>query len=84
MNDLHPGFPPPLPPWQVNLHEVAMVRAVVRYLLQQGYGPGQVVVLTPYLGQLLELQKGLSETTQASGAAGGGGGVGGGREPWWT
>lgn len=34
--------------------------AVVRYLLQQGYQPGQLVLLTPYLGQLLELQRELT------------------------
>lgn len=36
---------------KVNLHEAAMVADVVKYLLQQGYAPTQLVVLTPYLGQ---------------------------------
>ncbi len=49
---------------QVNLHEVALVREIVRYLLRQGYQTGQLVVLTPYLGQLLELQKELSRDMQ--------------------
>ncbi|MEW5313864.1 MAG: hypothetical protein WDW38_005396 [Sanguina aurantia] len=45
---------------KVNMHEVGMVVAMVRYLFQQGYDSGQMVVLTPYLGQLLELQRALS------------------------
>ncbi|PNH08303.1 NFX1-type zinc finger-containing protein 1 [Tetrabaena socialis] len=49
---------------KVNLHEVALVRETVRYLLRQGYAPGQLVVLTPYLGQLLEVQRELSKDTQ--------------------
>ncbi|GFR50032.1 hypothetical protein Agub_g12193 [Astrephomene gubernaculifera] len=49
---------------KVNPHEVALVREVVRYLLRQGYGAGQLVVLTPYLGQLLELQRELSRDMQ--------------------
>jgi hypothetical protein len=39
-----------------------MTVAVVNYLLQQGYHPDQLVVLTPYLGQLLELHKALKKT----------------------
>ena len=45
---------------KVNEHEAAMVAKVITYLLQQGYGSEQLVVLTPYLGQLLELQKEMS------------------------
>ncbi len=41
-----------------------MAAAVVGYLLQQGYRPDQLVVLTPYLGQMLELQREISKTTQ--------------------
>ncbi len=41
-----------------------MVRQVVRYLLQQGYAPGQLVVLTPYLGQLVEIQRELAKEVQ--------------------
>ncbi|KAG2452041.1 hypothetical protein HYH02_003079 [Chlamydomonas schloesseri] len=47
-----------------NQHEVAMVRETVRHLLRQGYAPEQLVVLTPYLGQLMELRAGLAEDTQ--------------------
>ena len=39
-----------------------MVLKIVKYLGQQGYGSDKIVVLTPYLGQLRELQKGLRET----------------------
>ncbi|KAL6759014.1 AAA domain-containing protein [Haematococcus lacustris] len=46
---------------KVNSHEVGMVRAVVTYLLQQGYAKEQLVVLTPYLGQLLELKQDMSD-----------------------
>ncbi|TFK71611.1 P-loop containing nucleoside triphosphate hydrolase protein [Pluteus cervinus] len=35
-----------------NKHEVDMVLKIVRYLAQQGYGTEEMVVLTPYLGQL--------------------------------
>jgi hypothetical protein len=49
---------------KVNDHEVGMAAAVVKYLRQQGYGSGQLVVLTPYLGQLLELQKEISKEMQ--------------------
>jgi len=45
---------------KVNMYEVGMSVAVVRYLLQQGYQPSQLVLLTPYLGQLLELQRELT------------------------
>ena len=37
-----------------------MVVAIVKYLRQQGYSPSNMVVLTPYLGQLLKLQEALS------------------------
>lgn len=36
---------------KVNASEAAMVVKILRYVLQQGYGAGEVVVLTPYLGQ---------------------------------
>ena len=41
-----------------------MAACTVRYLLQQGYAPGQLVVLTPYLGQLLEVQSQLSRVAR--------------------
>ena len=34
----------------------------MKYLGQQGYGTEKLVILTPYLGQLRQLQKGLRET----------------------
>ena len=46
--------------YKANLHEVGMVTAIVRYLVQQGYKTTQLVVLTPYLGQLQELRRALS------------------------
>jgi hypothetical protein len=49
---------------KVNMHEVDLAAAVVRYMLQQGYAPSQLVVLTPYLGQLLELQRALSREVE--------------------
>ena len=49
---------------KVNMHEVEMVVAVVRYLLQQEYRPDQLVVLTPYLGQLVELQRALGKEVE--------------------
>ena len=47
---------------KTNLHEAEMVVAIVRYLRQQGYDPGDLVVLTPYLGQLALIQKTLAHT----------------------
>lgn len=42
-----------------NSYEVEMVLKIVRYLGQQGYGTDKLVILTPYLGQLLKLQAAL-------------------------
>lgn len=39
-----------------NLYEAEMVLKTVRYLAQQGYGSNDIVVLTPYLGQLNTLR----------------------------
>ncbi|KAJ6494824.1 P-loop containing nucleoside triphosphate hydrolase protein [Mycena vitilis] len=39
-----------------NTHEAKMVLKIVKYLGQQGYRTDTLVVLTPYLGQLQELQ----------------------------
>lgn len=44
-----------------NTHEAKMVLKIVKYLGQQGYGTDKLVVLTPYLGQLQELQAVLKE-----------------------
>ncbi|KAJ5055777.1 P-loop containing nucleoside triphosphate hydrolase protein [Bipolaris maydis] len=43
-----------------NKYEAEMVLKCVRYLGQQGYGAGEIVVLTPYLGQLYLLLNTLS------------------------
>lgn len=48
-----------------NKFEVDMVYKIVRYLLQQGYKPEEMVVLTPYLGQLTELRKELQSEVNA-------------------
>ncbi|PWY66022.1 AAA family ATPase [Aspergillus heteromorphus CBS 117.55] len=45
-----------------NLFEVQMVLMAVRYLGQQGYGTDNLVILTPYLGQLSLLRTELSKT----------------------
>jgi hypothetical protein len=44
-----------------NLCEAEMVLKCVRYLGQQGYGTEDIVVLTPYLGQLYPLVNTLSK-----------------------
>ncbi|KAK8151607.1 P-loop containing nucleoside triphosphate hydrolase protein [Phyllosticta citribraziliensis] len=44
-----------------NDYEADMVLRIVRYLGQQGYGTGEQVVLTPYLGQLALLRDKLSQ-----------------------
>ncbi|GKZ36650.1 hypothetical protein AbraIFM66950_007825, partial [Aspergillus brasiliensis] len=42
---------------KTNTWEVGMVTALVRHLCQQGkYGPGEIAVLTPYVGQLRMLR----------------------------
>jgi len=46
-----------------NLYEANMVWKIVRYLGQQGYGTENIVVLTPYLGQLRELREVLKNDT---------------------
>lgn len=44
-----------------NVYEANMVLKCVRYLGQQGYGTDDIVILTPYLGQLSLLLRMLSE-----------------------
>ncbi|KAL1795343.1 hypothetical protein ACET3X_007159 [Alternaria dauci] len=44
-----------------NLYEAEMVLKCVRYLGQQGYGTEDIVILTPYLGQLYLLVNTLSK-----------------------
>jgi superfamily I DNA and/or RNA helicase len=46
-----------------NPFEVDMALMVVRYLGQQGYNTNQIVILTPYLGQLALLKTELSKTS---------------------
>jgi hypothetical protein len=42
-----------------NKHEVQMVIKILRFLGQQGYRTDEIVILTPYLGQLKALQDAL-------------------------
>ncbi|KAK0188469.1 P-loop containing nucleoside triphosphate hydrolase protein [Armillaria mellea] len=46
-----------------NMYEARMVLKIVKYLAQQGYKTNEMVVLTPYLGQLNMLQHELREDT---------------------
>jgi len=46
---------------KVNKHEVGMVREIVRYFLRQSYQAADVVVLTPYLGQLALIREELKK-----------------------
>jgi superfamily I DNA and/or RNA helicase len=46
---------------KVNEREAEMMAALTRYLLQQGYQPSDLVLLTPYLGQMRLLRKQLKE-----------------------
>jgi hypothetical protein len=41
---------------KINTHEVMMVKEIVNYFILQGYAPEDIVVLTPYLGQLVRIQ----------------------------
>ncbi|KAF9957029.1 hypothetical protein BGZ65_002278, partial [Modicella reniformis] len=46
-----------------NTFEVKMVEALVHYLIMNGYNcPGDIAVLTPYLGQLSKLRRCLSDS----------------------
>ncbi|KAJ3374571.1 hypothetical protein GGF31_007349 [Allomyces arbusculus] len=44
-----------------NAFEVEMIVALVQYLLRQGYCTDQLVVLTPYVGQLLKIRTALAK-----------------------
>jgi hypothetical protein len=46
---------------KVNKHEVELIVATALYLRQQGYGPDDIVILTPYLGQLVQINRELSK-----------------------
>ncbi|KIK99652.1 hypothetical protein PAXRUDRAFT_30364 [Paxillus rubicundulus Ve08.2h10] len=47
-----------------NQFEAAMVMKIVRYFVQQGYGSENMVILTPYLGQLTLLHDTLKDDTE--------------------
>jgi hypothetical protein len=47
-----------------NTFEVKMVLKIVRYLVQQGYKTDELVVLTPYLGQLQKLREVLKQEAE--------------------
>lgn len=40
---------------KANLHEASLCVEILRFFLLQGYQPDQIVVLTPYVGQLLNI-----------------------------
>ncbi|KAG8749048.1 hypothetical protein FRC14_001737 [Serendipita sp. 396] len=44
-----------------NPHEVQMVLKILKYMGQQGYRTDQIIILTPYLGQLRALRQALSK-----------------------
>jgi len=44
-----------------NSFESSMILKIVKYLGQQGYGTDEIVVLTPYLGQLQNLRQALKK-----------------------
>ena len=48
-----------------NQFEVDMVMKVIHYLIQQGYGSDNLVILTPYLGQLTALREALKKDVDA-------------------
>jgi hypothetical protein len=45
---------------KVNPHEANMVVEIVRYFLKQGYDSSELVILTPYLGQLMAIKAAMS------------------------
>ncbi|KAF9354491.1 hypothetical protein BGX34_010978 [Mortierella sp. NVP85] len=45
-----------------NSFEVEMIKALVYYLIMNGYKPGDIAVLTPYLGQLSKLRASLGSS----------------------
>ncbi|EPE04305.1 hypothetical protein F503_01309 [Ophiostoma piceae UAMH 11346] len=52
---------------RTNLFEVEMTAALVSHLFKQGaYGPGDIAVLTPYLGQMMLLQRRMSSMFEIS------------------
>lgn len=51
---------------KTNAHERAMIVKTVQYVLTQGYAPDDIVVLTPYLGQMMKLHAELAKSVGAS------------------
>jgi hypothetical protein len=51
---------------KTNAHERAMIVKTVDYVLKQGYAPEDIVVLTPYLGQMLKIHTDLGKCVGAS------------------
>lgn len=51
---------------KTNAYERCMIVKSVQYLLKQGYAPGDIVVLTPYLGQMMKLQAELGKSLSVS------------------
>jgi superfamily I DNA and/or RNA helicase len=47
-----------------NIFEVRMILKTLRYLGQNGYGTDDIVILTPYLGQLHRLQQALRKEAE--------------------
>jgi len=51
---------------KTNAHERAMILKTVQYILKQGYSHDDIVVLTPYLGQMMKLQADLRKCVGVS------------------
>lgn len=44
-----------------NVHEAKFTAALTRYLVQQGYDPERITVLTTYLGQMFLIKQKMRE-----------------------
>ena len=55
---------------KINSHEVKMVVCTTWYLVQQGYKSDQIVILTPYLGQLAAIRKAIKRLGKFQAALG--------------
>ena len=51
---------------KTNAHERDMIVNTVQYVLKQGYAPVDIVVLTPYLGQMMKLHADLEKSVGSS------------------
>ncbi|KAM0354342.1 hypothetical protein ACHAPU_001386 [Fusarium lateritium] len=65
MDDVNERRDPTAKASKRNLHEALMVLKMVRFLSQNGYKTENMVVLTPYLGQLFLLKETLSKETDS-------------------